>query len=181
MLVTCAHFLLFHTESVDMSCAAEQQPAAAAPAAATCHSGGLHDDRGAEMKVCVAGACRILFVNTSTVSSRWPPEIRLRLLPTTTMKCLIRPARSPRLSLAPSPTSQLRVRKARARTGSLSSPTVLSPDTRAATSPRTQALAPAARTVSQVCALMQRRRGWFCVTVQQEVAPRESLAPRAMS
>jgi hypothetical protein len=33
------------------------------------------------MKVYVARTGRIVFVNTSTVSSRWPPEIRLRLLP----------------------------------------------------------------------------------------------------
>ena len=48
-------------------------------AAATCHSGGLHDDSRAEMKVYVARSGRILFVYTSTVSSRWPPEKSLPL------------------------------------------------------------------------------------------------------
>ena len=66
----------------------------------------------------------ILFVRPSTVSSRWPPEIRLRLLPTTTMKCLIRPARNPRQCQEPSPTFQPQGRKVRARTGSPSFLTV---------------------------------------------------------
>jgi hypothetical protein len=93
---------------------------------------------------------RILFVRPSTVSSRWPPEIRLRLLPTTTMKCLIRPAISPRQLQAPSLTFQLLARRVRARTGSQSSPTASYRSIREATSPPTLAQALAALIVHQV-------------------------------